>query len=183
MRQLVAGWLVVLLCLVLAACSGSDGGAVKWPALSKLDETTHRLSAAAKSAPREDFLKLMQQWSEAAAAVAAENPPANVANGQRVTMLQRDLASLAKSASTAHAMPEEFARKMASGLDHAVGDLMLAAGLPHVHAHAEGEESADDGHDHAEGADHDHSEHDGHNHADHEGHDHAEGEGHEGHAH
>jgi len=99
----------------------------------------------------------MADWSEAAAVVAAEKPPAGAANPTKVTLLQRDIRSLAKSMTTAEAMPEEFARRMAKGLQPAVHELMQAAGMPHIH----GEEA----HDHAEGeAGHEHSEGDGHSH-------------------
>jgi len=38
-------------CAILAAC-GDKGKTVKWPALSKLDDATHKLVVAADKAPR-----------------------------------------------------------------------------------------------------------------------------------
>jgi hypothetical protein len=144
MRRLLATLLTAFACVVLAACGGSDSSTVKWPALSKLDEATHRLGAAADSAPKDEFVAAMKEWSDAAFAAASDKAPANVANKERVALLQRDLNSLAKSATTADAMPDEFGRKMAKGLQHAVHDLMDAAGMPHVHAHPAAADSDDD---------------------------------------
>lgn len=148
--QAKSGLLAALLCIVLAAC-GESGGVVKWPAVSELDEATHRLVAAAESAPDAEFRKQMLAWSEAAMLVSEQAPPKNVANREKVLLLQKDIGSIAESAANSGTMPGDIARRMARGMESAVHSLMESAGMPHVHGHGDEDRDGDSRHEHEAG--------------------------------